>query len=274
MTGAYALYDIHQSGYPPEIISEFCREAGGEHSSTWKREYLCQLVVDESAAIVPEWKDAWIQEWPTNDLTQFYQRYTAMDVGGRDKNAVLFGYYDFPNAKLILEDEFILEGPTMTTAAIADEVKRREAALWGNKPVHLRVADNNNVILLNDLQAFHKLNFVPTSKDDLEAMVNQVRLWVNQGRVIVNPRCRETISCLKYGIWNERRSEFARSRALGHFDALAALVYLVRNVDIYTNPIPGSYGINPDNMYVPQEKVHAKDAQVIADLFGPKIGRR
>jgi hypothetical protein len=272
LNGDYSKYDIHQSDYPTDVISEFIREAGGEKSSTWQREYLCKLIVDESSAICPEWKDEYVQAWPRSEFFKFYQLYESMDVGGRDKNAVLFGYYDFTAAKLILEGEYVLEGPSMTTETIAYEVKKREKSLWGERSVHCRVADNNNVILLNDLQSFHKLPFYPTTKDDLEAMVNQLRLWVNQGRVIISPECKETINCLRYGIWNDRRSEFARSRALGHYDALAALIYMVRNIDQHTNPIPPEYGISRDTHWIPQDQTLSKDLQTIKDLFGPKVG--
>lgn len=267
--GDYSLYDIYAAGYPPEIVDEFMREAGGGESSTWKREYLCKLVVDESSAVVPEWDDRYIQDWPRNQFFPFYQTYEAMDVGGRDKTAVLFGYYDFLNTKCVIEDEFIVEGPRMTTKLIADEVKAREIERWKEKPVHLRVADNNNVILLNDLQAFHGLSFAPTSKDDLEAMVNQVRLFVKQGRVIVHPRCKELTGCLRYGIWNEKRTEFARSKAFGHFDALASLVYFIRNVDTVTNPIPANYGKTEFEYFIPPATAGTPDETAILKALLP-----
>jgi hypothetical protein len=55
------------------------------------------------------------------------------------------------------------------------------------------------------------------------------------------------IDSLKYGLWNEKRSEFARSKTLGHFDAIAALMYLIRNIDEATNPIPVKLGFNQVN---------------------------
>jgi hypothetical protein len=36
----------------------------------------------------------------------------------------------------------------------------------------------------------------------------------------------------------------------GHYDHLAALVYLVRNLDQNTNPIPNNYGISARNHWI------------------------
>lgn len=37
-----------------------------------------------------------------------------------------------------------------------------------------RIADNNNVILLQDMSLMHGVHFAPTNKDTLMAMVNEV----------------------------------------------------------------------------------------------------
>jgi len=42
---------------------------------------------------------------------------------------------------------------------------------------------------------------------------------------------------MRYGIWNDARTQFARTKALGHCDAVDALLYMVRNVDRTNNPI-------------------------------------
>jgi hypothetical protein len=135
--------------------------------------------------------------------------------------------------------------------------------------VYRRVADSNNVILLNDLGSDYALHFIATDKDQLLAMVNQVRVWVKAGRVIVHPRCAQLLGCLKYGIWNKNRDKFERSVAYGHFDALAALVYLIRNIDVYTNPIPEQLGKSEATHFVisGQEPV-SQEGKELRKLFG------
>lgn len=268
--GAYAEYDIYKSGYPETLIAQFCEEAGGQDSTTWKREYLCQFVVDSNFAIVPEWKDDFVQEINRDELFRFYFTYDGMDTGIRDLTVVLFGYYDFQKAKLFVEDEVVMNGPQMTTEKLANAIKAKEKELWGAKAVHQRIADNDNLILIQDMGMLHGLYFSPTSKDTLEAMVNQLRVWVAKGRVIVSPKCTQAVGCLKYAIWNERRDKFERSSLFGHFDALAALIYLVRNIDEQTNPIPLDFNLDRTRMFVHPDVTKAKTHEAVKGLFSRK----
>lgn len=272
LKGAYAEYDIYKSGYAPELIEQFCEEAGGPKSTTWLREYMCQFVVDSNFAIVPEWRDDYASVVEPDQFFKYYHRYVSMDIGVRDYTALLFGYYDFRRGKLVIEDEIIIGGPEVTTDRIASKTKAKEKERWAELGIHRRTADNNNLILLNDLSRLHGLAFVPTSKDDLVAMVNQVRLWVAGGRILVHPRCQHTIGGLKYGIWDENRKEFDRSTVYGHFDALAALIYMVRNVNVHDNPVPATLGMSPKDWHIAPEfgKPDAKKYEAMFPMLGVK----
>lgn len=237
LRGNYSHYDIYAGEYPEATIEIFANEVGGKKSSTWKREYLALDVVDENFALVPEWSSNYVQEPPKNELFTYFHKYEALDIGVRDLTVCLFGYYDFQLATLFIQDEIVLSGPEMTTEKLATKIKDKEKELWGDYNVRKRVSDID-LLLVNDLRALHNLYFIPTDKGALEEMVNQVRIWVGQGRIKVSPRCKQTIGCLAYGVWNEKRTDFDRARDYGHFDALAALMYLIRNIDDKVNPIP------------------------------------
>lgn len=237
LENSYHSYSIYDGGYDNDLIDEFCSEAGGKESTTWRREYLNEIIIDEDYAIIPEAKNL------KTTITQaehkkHYHKYVAMDIGIRDLTVVLFGYYDFKRATLCIEHEYSINGPRMTTPIVAENVKQIEKELWGNEAPYKRISDNNNLLLLQDLGYLHDCHFIPTSKDSLEAMVNEMRIWVKNGRLEVDPSCVLLIESLKYGFWNDNRSDFGRSATLGHFDAVAALMYLIRNVDVTTNPIP------------------------------------
>lgn len=253
LEGFYAAYDIHESGYSKDLIAEFCKEAGGQHSDTWRREYLNELIIDSSLAIIPEFNDSYVQDTPRTDTFKFYHKYEAMDLGVRDFTAVLFGYYDFKRAALIVEDEFVINGPDMTTDKLALEIQAKELNLQYPE-LYRRISDNNNLLLLQDLGSLHNLHFQATNKDTLAAMVNEVRMWVKSGRVIINPKCKQLIGCLKYGLWNKNRDDFARTKVYGHFDALASLIYLIRNIDQSSNPIPIHYGYSAGNTHIDQQE--------------------
>lgn len=249
---SYAEFNIFASEYPPEVIEQFCKEAGGKESTTWLREYMCQFVVDKNFAIVPEWTDSLIEEYVPDEFYKFYAKYEGLDISGgkKHKTANLYAVYDFKKAKLCILDESVLSPQETTTRKLAEVVKAKELELWKEQKPALRIADNNNLILLADLGKEHAIHFQPTSKDTLDAMVNNVRLWVGAKKLQISPKCEQLIGSLKYGVWTDSRKEWEESAVYGHFDALAALMYLLRYIDVVTNPIPANYGTNPDSDFI------------------------
>ncbi len=240
---AYVELDIYKNPMAtPQIIEDYKRECLTD--TDWKREYLCQFVTDRTKAILPEMIDYDYKRGPKSEFYDTLHKYVGMDLGVRDLNVTLFGYYDFPRAKVVIEREHVMSGPNMTTPILHSAISRIEMELWNGKEPFKRVADNNNPLLLLDLGSIHNMFFHSTSKDSLHAMVNHLRVWLAGGRIEIDESCKTLIDSLKFGIWNETRAEFARSKALGHYDALAALMYLVRNINESTNPIPVKVGFD------------------------------
>jgi hypothetical protein len=190
-----------------------------------------EATVERIAAITKEW-----------NKPPFMDYYVSMDIGFVDFTAILIGYWDFANAKLIIEDEIMIKGTKVTTRLISEAIKEREKAIMGWQKPYLRVADNNNLILLNELaQAPYNLTFMATAKDQKEAAINKVRLMVHSEQIIINPRCKNLLNQLRYATWNKHRSDFDRDPSNGHYDLLASLIYLVRNVHQTKNPYPDNY---------------------------------
>lgn len=266
--GTYSRFTIHESGYPKEIIEKFKEEAGGENSTTWKREYLCEFIVDEDFAIVPEWSDKFIGTYEPSEFTKFYQTYVGMDLGVVDKTIALFSTLDFKRGKLFIHDEIDIHGPKMTTDLLAMRIKEKERGLYGEKKVYQRVADSDNPLLLNDLSILHGINFIPVHKEGLDAMVNELRINVAMGRIIVDPKCKQLIGSLKFGVWNERRDKFERSNIYGHFDALAALVYLNRIIQWNENPIPALFGTDQNKDWINPEYERKEKEESLLKIVG------
>lgn len=252
--GAYARFTIHDNPLiNQETIDRLIKESGGITTTTWRREYLCEFVTESDLAIIPEWDDKYIQDIPRDEYFQYYHRYVCMDMGRKDHTALCFGHYDFKRASLIIEDELTMYGPEWTTITLKNALLTKEKEMWGDNPKdplkpfepYRRIADNNNEHLIVDLGSLHGVYFIQTTKESLEAMVNELRMFVREGRLIVHPRCKMLIGCLKYGVWDEKRKEFARDKKVyGHFDHLAGLIYLIRNLDRNTNPIPPLHGMD------------------------------
>jgi hypothetical protein len=259
-----ATFDIYHSDIPADKIEEIKQRTletpGGPLA--WQSEFECKWVVDSNRLIVPEWDKKYIQEVPRDEFFPFYHKYEFLDTGVRDDTFNGFGYYHFKLGKMVIEDEIVLRGDQVRTDILADQTKAKEKALNYQK-LYRRIGDNNNLIILNDLSGpKHNLPWMATTKGVLNSnvqdedfgMINNLRLWIQQGRVLVHPRCQYLIGCLENGIWDKTKSKFARSATYGHFDGLAALCYLVRHVDTQSNPIPAMHGFSEQTHNIPPGK--------------------
>ena len=192
------------------------RHRMGVEDPAFKREYLCEVSPDLDLQVVPEFTDEvmedTIKEWPR---PPYYDAYTAMDIGYRDLTVVLFAYYDFKNSVLIVEDELVINGSQATPNYLSFKIKEIEERLWTDpvskerKTPYTRVCDNN-LILINDLQINYDLTFFATRKDKAEEAINNMRVWISDRRVIINPRCTTLINHLKTATWKPNRKEFER----------------------------------------------------------------
>ena len=278
LNGSYHTKTIYDNtSLSKRTIEEYCKESGGEHSVTWQVEYLCKFMVDPERRIVPEWDMIYVADLPSPQYYGFYHKYVSMDLAvKRDYTCMLFAYYDFHLAKLVIMDEWV--GKNMTSQDLVQAMKHKENLYFTNGIVYRRVSDSDNLLLLNDLCSLHALPIIPTTKTVLEAMVNEVRLWVNEGRVIIHPRCKYLVGCLNNGVWansimgNQKR-DFGRTDTYGHFDGIAALMYLIRNIDTTTNPIPATHGIDTANAYVMGNNAYNGPQKELAKLFNKKVFR-
>lgn len=262
-------------------IEEFAKACGGKHTVQFRREYLAENIISEDDAVIPEFnqelQDKIVKEWarPTH-----FDAYNGMDIGGKDFTAVLFAYYDFREAKIIIEDELVFKGKEIITDNIASSIKRKDEELYRNpmtgevKAPYLRIADNNNLILLNDLAVKHGINFIPTAKDNKDAAINNVRLLLKDERIIINPKCKTLILHLRSAVWAKNRKEFTRSSDKGHFDLVDALIYLCRNIQFHKNPYPTGYS-GKDMFIVEQPKATTQFEKSMESAFKvTKVGSR
>lgn len=274
LENCYSTFTVYDNPMLSEdAIQEAIEESGGEESTTWKREYLCHFITDADLAIIPEWEDKYVQDLAHDEFQGYYHKYVGMDLGVKDFTAVLFGYYDFKRASIVIEEELMMNGPSMTTASLAAAIKAKESVMWKDVPPFRRISDSNWPLLLADFSKEHNLPFISTSKVELEQMINEVRLMVQKGQVIVHPRCTYLIGCLKYGVWDTKKTKFAQSKVYGHFDHLAALIYLIRNLAKHSNPIPSTHGHQSHTSWIvkaEQKDRSTHNSRVLAEALLPK----
>ena len=233
--------------YPIERIREWQRETlqSVDGESKWKREYECEWVINVSRAAVPEWSNAFVMDIPRDPYYQFYQHYVAIDWGYRDFTAIGFATYIYRRAKLQVEGELAFSGKEVRSDRISEAITDHAKKLWGPDWSARQVSDSADPILINELNKFPGMNVVPVEKaHTLEAMLNEFRVLVNLGNVVVSPKCPLTLHCLSNAIWDEHRKKLDQDVFARHFDHLMQLVYMTRILDVASNPIPPDFMID------------------------------
>jgi hypothetical protein len=237
---------------------------GLEGEAVWKttsvrREFLCEFVTDAASAVVPEFSE---EQHVVTEYTrpEWVDCYEGLDLGLVDLTHLLYGYWDFDNACLVIEDE--IAGNYMLTKDFAGLALKREKELWGHIPYYGkdhatphnrcprgRYSDNDAQILY-DL-ASYGLSFAPALKVEKEAALNRLRQMFAGGKVKIHARCVNLIHQLKVGTWNERRTDYERLPGAGHLDGVDALVYMARSIDRNRNPVPPLLGVSHLTHHIP-----------------------
>ncbi len=249
----------------PEKIAEIIIECGGADTDTWKREYMCELISDSSALIIPEFRaDIHIKQ---NPMPNFYRPYVGCDFGLKDFTAIVFGYFDFNRQTLVIQDEFIAN--YQTTSQIGDAIKAIEKRLWdGCKFPPDRLGDNE-LQTLWDLSREHGLQIKPALKWDKETAISSLRTCFQSNKIEIWPACKKLIHQLQNGTWNDKRSTFERSDSTGHCDAIDALIYLNRHIRRRENPFP-TETYSHSTHFIPKPKIDHGEWGKIFRLKGTK----
>lgn len=281
--GAYQKFNIYANPLvTPEQIEQYCKASGGQKSTTWRREYLCEWVTDESSAVVPEYTDeadaeiAKIVEKP-----DYFHGFVSGDPGMSDKTGLLFAYVDFVEQKLVIDDELLLTQANTHTIAI--EIAKKEAELgW---PPYARIFDDPQKRLTTDLTSMGLPSF-PARKDNRDANIAQMRAMVQARDIIIHPRCMHLRDQLKRAIWNKARKDMAREGSrdsdLGHFDLVAALWYATRfynDVLKHKNPFPPGWKhrhVDPAYLHISKQRSSVRTGRSLADKLysGTPAGRK
>lgn len=270
--GSYAEFNIFQSDVPEEKIEEI-RERY-TNLDAWRRECMCEWVVDTNRTVVPEFKqDLHVQDVIRPVYYDLLPKTMGMDLGVRDFTAAAFGYYDFPTATIVIQGEMAIKEHEALTSNISKNIQEVEKELkWTGSKIS-RWCDNSNLILINDLNDVNspnRVSMLATSKEDKAEMVNKVRILFQQNRIKISPKCKMLIATLESAVWDKKRQDFTRTVALGHMDMLDALIYLVRNIDMFSNPFPADYGYNKIDHVYPQnwdQRARTKEGQLLQKVF-------
>lgn len=273
-----------------DIISSYEAD-GGVNADSFRTEFLCEIVANGEMAVLPEFtkevQDETILEWPR---PPFADNYESMDIGFIDKTGILFAYYDYDNGVVVIEDELMFAAQEVTAKNVGPAIRKKEEDLWTNKYTgevqrpYQRWSDNNNPIFLNELsQDEYQVYFMPTEKHRKSEYITKLKTWVKELRIKINPRCTNLIAHMKGAQWNKDKKDFIRNKIeKHHYDLVAALLYLIRNIDETRNPYPRGYKYaklgNPNDVHfgrqsnneIPEKFQHFKNMFTVKSSFGSK----
>lgn len=241
-------------------INEAIRVCGGTNTIEWQREYLAKIVRNHETVIVPTFsKELHIHDFTTPER---YFPVTVIDWGGvRDKTVALLFTYDYLRNKRLWMDERVFEPNTST-----EEIVKTILEMESTHPPTQRYADVPGQLQV-DLMATHNFEVVLPHKDDWRSAINNLQVSIGRMEHEIHPRCKFLISSLENGRFNKTRTDFDRTKALGHCDALAAMMYGHR-MTLTDNPYP--YIVpSMDNMMIVSK--HKTELEKVAESFQHKV---
>lgn len=228
---------------------------GGKQSDSWRREVECEHIRDDSFAVTPEFEHS--RHVKTVDFPQFWVPIEGIDFGWRDHTAVVFGYVDFQQQKLVIIDEIFAN--MTTTSDLADMIKDKEELHFKDNPHKIRRYGDHNLQQIADLHKQHGIYIQKAdkySKDDSIATLPLLRSGLSVDKVVVHPRCQHTIRQLADGVWkdpNAKNKDYDRTEGMGHLDCIDALKYLYKmapwNFNPYIAPDRGHRRIATDTFH-------------------------
>jgi len=244
----------------PEQYAACVKICRGKHTIAFRVEYLCEMVRDSSIIIAPEFnEELHVKEI---SLPPYLHYWVGGDTGGvRDSSCFHLLAYDFVRDKVLFLDERFYK-PETGSDLMAKEVKAMEKK-WAGQEL-LRWVDAPGQLQV-DFSVQHGFLCTLPSKDGLEASVNLVRVALTECSMEISPKCKMLIATLRSGTFNKTRTDFARTKTLGHMDAFMSACYSIRHAD-KMNPYPAYGGATSATHYIGEED--NQDVQTVKNLFG------
>lgn len=241
-SGAFFKFTIHDNKkLSKEKYDQCVKVCGGENTTAFKREYLCEQVRDSSIILAPEF-DERLHVKPC-ELPKYSNFWIGGDIGGiRDMSVFHLCTYDFERDKILFLDErsFSAEvGSDIMAAACKEMEGSYKVTRHVDAPGQLQI----------DLAQQHKFVCHLPRKDELHATVNQVRVALQTQAIEIDPKCKLLIMTLRSGTFNHNRTDLARTSTLGHMDAFMSCAYAIRHAN-KGNPFPAYNGALPHTHYI------------------------
>jgi hypothetical protein len=215
--GAFFRYTIRDNPLlTDEIVAAEIDSLGGYDSAHTKRELFCEIVKDDNIIVVPQFDDhKHVRDLSLPDDAYYW---VAGDVGGvRDKTVFLLMAYDYAIDKVYVVREMVADTQTATS-----EIVKRALEMECGRTLS-RFIDAPGQLFI-DLASTYNYPCFPPEKLEFEHNIHRLQTAFWKDQVFVHPSCKLLITTLRSGQLNKQRTDFSRTKDMGHCDALAAHV--------------------------------------------------
>lgn len=309
--GAYEFQTIDDNdALPADEKEEFIAAAGGRGSPTCDREYYGLRIRNIENTVIPEF-DITRHVVPVT-VPQYAHCYIYADPGTRDKYALVFAYWDFFRAKLVVQRSWAKTNAGLRE--VAEQVRAAKEELWsrwdddkaefvpalmywdGAKlcPNPYRSASDHDARAILELNREHNIKFIAADKKHAKAdtqagsarRIPEAKLLalrqafrddaieISDQDVTLGERGALPLQ-LQKGKWNDARTDFERSPLLGHLDCVMALSYLWNGLQRNLNPNKPALIGGEENVFFPPgwEKPKAQIVKKLNLAFGKGSNR-
>ncbi|WP_186648997.1 terminase large subunit domain-containing protein [Fluviispira vulneris] len=215
----YTVYD--NPALTPEDITAIISECGGEDSPDFLREYMCRNVRDKGGLIIPKFDLENVINYSTRPSFDFV-KWIVADTGGiRDKCVLhVFGRTVNDN-KCVIIDERVLDENTdvmiigKNILELSKEHEVNKNHIWVDAHGQTRV----------DLLSLCNISAPCPPKQDRDSAISALNAAFFRKDIFVLSNCEFTIKSLLNCTFNVSRTDFLRTAAYGHADAIMCAVY-------------------------------------------------
>lgn len=224
--GMQFVYQVRQAVKEREKFTaadfeKMAKAEGIEVSDGFLREFIAAIIRPKSLMVIPVFHEK--ETVVAFTVPNVCNWQIVIDWGGvRDKTVAFLMTYEFNSDTDMFWDEKEF-GVNTSTNVIVDGLREWDDIIgdgpkWADVPGQIQV----------DLETIHNYEVHLPQKTNWLASVNTMASRFATKNVKIHPRCKFLIASVKAGMFNKTRTDFERTIALGHMDALAAAMYGIR----------------------------------------------
>jgi hypothetical protein len=247
-------------------VVELAAEKNLHLTDDFKREFLAMIIRPVSLMVIPVFHERHtIVEF---DVPSACRWQVIIDWGGvRDKTVALLMTYEYNSDTDMVWDEMKWDENTGTDVIMKDlkesdwldYLRGDEDPVWADVPGQLQI----------DLDRDHNFIVHLPPKQNWLGSVNTMASRFATKNIKIRKRCTFLIASVRAGMLNKNRTDFERTKALGHMDALAALMYGIRVLN-RESPYTQGYHTPKVDQFVNPDIIREQEQMLDENILGGK----